>query len=406
MRSLLLALMFVLTACVRAHRQSEEILWSGRADTVLTYTSSAFMNERSALLFGYYPNPSDSAVVHRKPAFLGVIADRRTRAVRLLPKPDGKPFTFVRPQGVIDRRGTVHVVWAEHFKDVDSSSSGIAIRSLWSARLGEHGWSKPERIAVADEFYWSGVTESRLVTTADGSFHLVVAGYVRYTPGILHHFALKDDVWSVQPIPLPQPVGYATVAASDSFLSVGYISPAPVDGRDVNSVWYTSSSDNGRSWAPPVLVSKSGDHAATRPRVVRDGEGVVHLVWGQDRTGDLYAEALRHVQSADNGRTWSRPVDLPMEGVYSSLLDTGIDVHGRIYALHVVGLDTLKVAAFVGGAWTRPRDVETAFGYFDGGFMTRDAGGDIGAVWTGMRRIAPDEVQLAWLRTRFELGAR
>lgn len=79
-----------------------------------------------------------------------------------------------------------------------------------------------------------------------------------------------------------------------------------------------------------MLVSRSGETPAYGLKTLVTPDGVVHLVWKQTRAGA--SDVLRHVASADGGRTWSAPDDVVARLEFGQIEATA----DRCGALHVV----------------------------------------------------------------------
>jgi len=75
-------------------------------------------------------------------------------------------------------------------------------------------------------------------------------------------------------------------------------------------VWFSRSSDEGRTWAPPVAVSPPGEvlrpNGEGAPRVTCDAHGRVALLWVRSDAGGPPSD-VRFARSLDGGRSWSEP---------------------------------------------------------------------------------------------------
>ena len=81
-------------------------------------------------------------------------------------------------------------------------------------------------------------------------------------------------------------------------------------------VWYSRSSDAGKTWAPAVAVSPPGEAIeladGSGPRLACDAQGRVAILWSTAGSlGDRGSRnELRFVRSVDRGTTWSEPTTL------------------------------------------------------------------------------------------------
>lgn len=97
------------------------------------------------------------------------------------------------------------------------------------------------------------------------------------------------------------------------------------------------------TWSRPTEVSALGSHRATKARVFSGADGIVHLLWGQNLSGSLFPEVVRHVESRDGGRIWSSAEDLQLP---TGPLATWRAVEDECGTVHVA--ITMVVAATLG----------------------------------------------------------
>lgn len=81
------------------------------------------------------------------------------------------------------------------------------------------------------------------------------------------------------------------------------------EGRHPQAVYFTRSTDGGRTWlSQPIRLSEAGPEAvrqmATRVEVATDGQGQVYVAW-REEVGFPPVERLMFRRSTDHGATWA-----------------------------------------------------------------------------------------------------
>ena len=172
-------------------------------------------------------------------------------------------------------------------------------------------------------------------------------------PGYSAGLYWTDDrgaTWTPTPLPLPAdvprcaaspkgdpcPYGPDVAFAPDGTLYVLYVSLRG-NGNDPSNMWMSTSTDGGRTLAPPVQVA---GELAFQPRLAVDPKGPVYVTWLQAfGTGNLsFTEPVPYVvavRSDDHGKTFSAPVRVsdqsrPRVGGASPVVDS----KGRLSVLY------------------------------------------------------------------------
>lgn len=75
-------------------------------------------------------------------------------------------------------------------------------------------------------------------------------------------------------------------------------------GEDIAAdIHFAKSDDAGRSFSRPLAVAKSPGHADA-PKLAVDGQGTLHLVYGESPDGPLRSYHIRYTRSGDHGQTF------------------------------------------------------------------------------------------------------
>jgi len=120
--------------------------------------------------------------------------------------------------------------------------------------------------------------------------------------------------------------------------------------RQAYRMYFVRSADGGRTWSDPTELGSatralSGDRADIDfPMVAAAGDGLVYLVWADDRDGPVSVWATR---SSDGGRSWSADVrlsrdDQPMNTeFYGDYGGVAIDARGALHAAWGEGVGSI-----------------------------------------------------------------
>jgi hypothetical protein len=144
----------------------------------------------------------------------------------------------------------------------------------------------------------------------------------------------------ISPVPLKHEVGFGTspqfVIDAKNDVHVLY-EVAGSQTAGVSNIFSVESGDNGKTWSEPVNISNS-TRAARQSTIALDKDGALDAAWCQDIGGESTPDVF-FARSVDGGKTWSKPVDIsntPGESSYPSIAVASDK------SLHVVWCDTSK----------------------------------------------------------------
>jgi hypothetical protein len=286
---------------------------------------------------------------------------------RAIGRPRGD-FTFMAPRAAVDRRGRLHLLWAE----ADTVPPRLEARdwsmrqpiTLWTSVYEPSiGWSAPRVLERLPALKWTNRSGDALGNSGLAQILPVWSRRAVRSGGRSFYYILGESDWQRRDVPLHRSPTYASAAgdgrrvfvaytASDSKWASSENNPARTDA---NSVFIVASGDSGISWSQPRLVSQSGGFPAQQ-LVTLYHDGTVHLIWKQPVAGGEVV--VRHVESADVALTWSKPQDLA-PGIEFDAHKAVIDACGKI---HLVFEDwragtmrgSLGYAQWA-GAWSKPQ---------------------------------------------------
>jgi len=201
--------------------------------------------------------------------------------------------------------GTIHAAWTEYRG------------RLWTARSTDGGASfeAPERVAVAED---AGPARApSLAIGPDGTIYL--AWTVGEDPGADIRVAVSHDGGRSfgAPVAVAPDPGHADApklavgAAGTVHLIFGQSGEGPFIQYDVR---YTRSTDGGRSFEPPRIVSNplpSGFHGANFPSLALDAAGNPVVSWELFPGPRTYPRGLGVARSPDGGNTFGEPSVVP-----------------------------------------------------------------------------------------------
>lgn len=278
---------------------------------------------------------------------------------RAIQPPDG-PFAFIFPRAALDRRGVLHVVWAEPVSRTALDTAGdlrlVRLGSLWYATHDGRNWSPPARIYENERIDWDPARASALALDTAGDPHLAFGSEDREGRWMLIHLRRRGGSWLRTDLRPAAPVVYVDLAPGPAgrVAAVYVSSHRDEDGFHQNALFTAHSTDGGETWDAHRPLGGPSTWPASEPRIVIGPGGTEHAVWTRTVPGAFDSEGLWHAASADGGATWSGIAALPLSGV----TDGKRAVADRAGAVHVVLVRyrnrraDLVHARFSAGRWT------------------------------------------------------
>ncbi|HEX6370649.1 MAG TPA: sialidase family protein [Longimicrobium sp.] len=310
--------------------------------------------------------------------------------------------TFVHPRAAVDGAGILHMLWAES----DPSGAPAAgpgrprLSRLMYGRYARGEWSRAETVYTGLPL-WHTANNSDLLIGDDG----LHAAFVAVRPGtgpVLVHLRSSATGWRATEINRDSAYAagparggaYPRLAVGGggrvylAFVAAARTAAGP-QAPNANSVFLMRSGDGGASWSRPVLVSYSGQDQATDPQLLAAGGDTLHLLWGKNLHGGVWAEVVWHAFSADGGATWTAPVEVGVPGHAGQLhnLRATMAPAGRLHLAFRASGHGLADDARAGiyhatwsGAWSSLQRVDVASGAagFD---LAADGEGRLHLLW-------------------------
>jgi len=240
------------------------------------------------------------------------------------------------PNITVDASGVIHVVY------IQGGSLMYTQAAAWNAPWSARNWRKPVALfAYVGEGF--GARWPEIQVDSNGTLHLV------YTNLGTVNYRRSDDgglTWS-EPVAIPPDGRGATIEFSTSnrlainrqgllFAAWGEEPVAPTS-TEPSQLYFSRSTDGGRTWAEPTHISGSlGVKRLFEPVVlIVDGEDRLHLVWRENEQGTL---RLWHRWSEDQGNSWSADQPFCVEGAerYGGIA-AEVDSLGRVHFVYSTG---------------------------------------------------------------------
>lgn len=271
-------------------------------------------------------------------------------SVQTLPKPPGLR-RMVRPEGVSDGRGGLHLVWGD-------SPDSLATRptELRYAHFDGRRWSQPEKLDDVNRGLWGFGTSLVRLASADVLF-LTQTGFGDRQ---LVLFRLRGSKWTKTIVPTGRIAGptYLRMAevAPQTLVLAGVSADSRPGESDENSVFTSRSTDGGESWSPLQRSYESRGRAAHHVRMTIQPESgpnppavsPVYVAWHTPMVRD---DSLFVRRSVDAGASWQM---LPSLSLPPSA--RGVEVaaacDGSLHAAaHALPTDTSKLGVLASAQW-------------------------------------------------------
>jgi hypothetical protein len=169
------------------------------------------------------------------------------------------------------------------------------------------------------------------------------------------------------------------------------------EGEKSPDIFFTSSTDGGKTWAKAANISKTPG-VSKEPAVACGGDGSIHVVWSDTSEGEASPDVW-HSGSMDGGKTWSKPANISNTPGVSS--DPAVAV-GHDGAVFVCWCDTSEGAASPdiwathstdgGKSWAKPANVSNTPGVSANPDIAVDGKGNVYLTWsdTSQGEKSPD----------------
>jgi hypothetical protein len=213
--------------------------------------------------------------------------------------------SLLNPVIISDKEGTIHAVWGK--QDLPSQDIFYAFKK-------EGTWSKPVSIFHSDSTM-NGGFGMNIKLKCDNNNTLYIIWALNDLYGYRLRFGIIKNSEIINATFMDLAFNYFDFLVDENnIIHLAGIGPKWRSNTDIlnkknnemNSVFYSRSTDSGTTWSKEILVNLSGNYPAYGIRILKDGNSLIHIIWGKDRKAQGAPDCLYHSLSTD-GTVWSEP---------------------------------------------------------------------------------------------------
>ncbi len=321
------------------------------------------------------------------------------------------------PHIAADPSGAVHVVWSSG-RAVSAETVYDTVLYRWS-RDGQ-AWSELNDIVAMLQVAGGEVTRPFMVSDETGVLHMSYRQTDAYYSSAYAPLADSVAAWR-EPIQLTQQrVAYFSELATgaDGTLHLIYTNNVTTPNcRICYHVFYRRSEDEGATWTEAVDVSRILTGSAKPRLVLHQATDSLHVIWESGEGGSYGqladAPTILYASSFDGGDNWTFPTQLSPPGIEGRNPTMALDGLGRLVAVWL-GLPEDRIfyqlSADLGRTWSEPLQIPRVAGGWgvyqarlDDYDLAMDSAGALHLVAVGRLTEFQEELDLLHLVWRDEL---
>jgi hypothetical protein len=280
---------------------------------------------------------------------------------------------------------------------------GVLLAALTSgtvgAQSGATGWSEPIDLTQPSRNQ-HGEFPKLLCDRYNNTHALFGSLPTIDSPSEIYYRTDAGGVWSapIDVLSVPERVAVrfdAVISPQTNVLHLIWVS-AWIDGELRYSQAPLAQAADPRAWSPPTTLAShiSNANNTGNATLAVDQNGVIHLVYGTyDETGTQLA--VQHMQTTDDGLTWSTPVTL-YSTVASQPSDIGarvaVDGQGRLHVAITIRTQEYGLASELG--YVRSNDAGQTWGQYQ--LISNVPSSFQGLSTLAVYTFGDDEVHLTW----------
>ncbi|RMG96099.1 MAG: exo-alpha-sialidase, partial [Chloroflexi bacterium] len=249
------------------------------------------------------------------------------------------PVRILLPQIVQATDGRLHALWSQATSRVTSGRIeriiGETGDTIYYARFENGRWTSPRPVLNSPK----GKTD-QIAIAADQRGNLLAVWSGGESGGIYFSRAVADRAASVtewlepQLLPAPREAGSWPDILVDraGIIYVVYT----IQLNEARGIYLVRSADNGNTWSDPIQIFNgvaAGWEMVGAPRLTQTGNGSLHLLWTRetlpDGTGPL---TLVYARSDDGGTSWTSPAQVTADPVFwADIVGVGERIVHRVW---------------------------------------------------------------------------
>ncbi|MSP11785.1 MAG: hypothetical protein EXR62_02390 [Chloroflexi bacterium] len=211
-------------------------------------------------------------------------------------------FRVSDPVIVTDIYDTVHIFWTE---GPQKGQENDTVPVIYHTSLENGAWSTPQDVLISPGGGTAGAPE--VAAGPFGKLHLIWQGpnNTLFYSNVDARLAADSRAWSS-----PKSIGLSLTHAGITTDANGRIYIVYPDASGNKGIYYTFSTDTGKTWSSPINVSAPvlDNSGIDYTQIAVDALGNIHVVWSEFKYPDAWPPlGIFYARSTDGGAHWSTP---------------------------------------------------------------------------------------------------